>query len=146
MTALSPVQNAGICQDVLSFPVMEEALFLPCGGEGVGLLWSSPARAGYFREWAAAAAPCSGLGQQQPVQVPGWSQADPHMCKDSILQGGRGEGLHPQPLGSPRANVFANIHFIIFAHNMGWFSVCSQSQHLIPKPRLHFYSTPHLPF
>lgn len=76
MTALSPVQNAGICQDVLSFPVMEEALFLPCGGEGVGLLWSSHARAGYFRE-RAAAAPCSGPGQQR-VQVPGWSRADPH--------------------------------------------------------------------
>lgn len=134
MTALSPVQNAGICQDVLSFPVMEEALFLPCGGEGVGILWSSHARAGYLREWAAAAL-CSELGQQR-VQVPGWSQADPHMCKASILQGCRGEGLHPQPLGSPRADVFVNIHFIIFAHSTGWFSLCSQSQHLIPKPRL----------
>lgn len=111
MTALSPVQNAGICQDVLSFPVMEEALFLPCGRERVGLLWSSRARAGYFKEWAAAA-PGSGLGQQR-VQVPGWSQGDPHMCKASILQGCRGEGLHPQPLGSPRADAFANILFII---------------------------------
>lgn len=76
MTALSPVQNTGICQDVLSFPVMEEAQFLPCGREGVELLWSSHARASYFREWAAAA-PCSGPGQQR-VQVPGWSWADPH--------------------------------------------------------------------
>lgn len=106
MTALSPVQNAGICQDVLSFPVMEEALFLPCGEEGVGLLWSSHARAGYFREWAAAA-PCSGLGQQR-VQVPGWSQADPHMCKASILQGCRGEAFIPSHL-APRELVCLQI-------------------------------------
>lgn len=68
MTALSPVQNAGICQDVLSFPAMEAALFLPCSREGVGLSQPSCAQAlsglltlavlgstgdGYFRGHAA---------------------------------------------------------------------------------------------
>lgn len=145
MTALSPVQNAGICQDVLSFPVMEEALFLPCGGEGVGLLWSSHARAGYFRE-RAAAAPCSGPRQQR-VQVPGWSRADPHTsARPASCSSAEERAFIPQTLGSPRADVFANTHFTIFPHNTGRFSVCSQSQHLIPKPRLHFYSAPHVPF
>lgn len=68
MTALSPVQNAGICQDVLSFPVVEAALFLPCSREGDGLSQPSCAQApsglltsaalgstgdGYFRGQAA---------------------------------------------------------------------------------------------
>lgn len=140
MTALSPVQNAGICQDVLSFPVMEEAPFLPCGREEVGL--SRPLRAqtptrhltsaigeGYFRGQAA----------EYPHGMAVCSCTDSQMwlCHAGVLQECLCE-LPPSPAtGSPGADEFSDTHSIALPRHRTARSVFSVSGYS-PNPNCTF--------
>lgn len=149
MTALSPVQNAGICQDVLSFPVMEEAPFLPCGREGVGL--SRPLRAqtptrhlpsaigeGYFRGQAAeyphGMAVCSCTDSQMWLGIFSQTRAVLVSCRTACAS-----CLHPQPLALQEPMNF-QIPTPLPCHGTGQLAVFSQSAVIPQTPTAHFLS------
>lgn len=147
MTALSPVQNAGICQDVLSFPVMEEAPFLPCGREGVGLSWplraQTPTRhlmsavgEGHFRGQAAeyphGMAVCSCTDSWMWLGIFSQSHAVLVSCRSACAS-----CLHPQPLALREPMRFSNTHSIALPRHRttrGVFSVSGYS----PNPNCTF--------
>lgn len=149
MTALSPVQNAGICQDVLSFPVMEEAPFLPCGREGVGL--SRPLRAqtptrhlpsaigeGYFRGQAAeyphGMAVCLCTDSQMWLGIFSQTCAVLVSCRSACAS-----CLHPQPLARQEPMTF-QIPTPLPCHGTGQLAVFSQSAVIPQTPTAHFLS------
>lgn len=149
MTALSPVQNTGICQDVLSFPVMEEALFLPCGRERVGL--SRPSRAqtptrhltsaigeGYFRGQAAeyphGMALCSCTDSQMWLGIFSRTRAVMVSCRSACAS-----CLHPQPLALQELMNF-QIPTPLPCHGTGQLAVFSQSAVIPQTPTAHFLS------
>lgn len=149
MTALSPVQNAGICQDVLSFPVMEEAPFLPCGREEVGL--SRPLRAqtptrhlpsaigeGYFRGQAAeyphGMAVCLCTDSQMWLGIFSQTRAVLVSCRSASAS-----CLHPQPLALQEPMNF-QIPTPLPCHGTGQLAVFSQSAVIPQTPTAHFLS------
>lgn len=149
MTALSPVQNAGICQDVLSFPVMEEAPFLPCGREEVEL--SRPLRAqtptrhlpsaigeGYFRGQAAeyphGMAVCLCTDSQMWLGIFSQTRAVLVSCRSASAS-----CLHPQPLALQEPMNF-QIPTPLPCHGTGQLAVFSQSAVIPQTPTAHFLS------
>lgn len=149
MTALSPVQNAGICQDVLSFPVMEEAPFLPCGREEVEL--SRPLRAqtptrhlpsaigeGYFRGQAAeyphGMAVCLCTDSQMWLGIFSQTRAVLVSCRSACVS-----CLHPQPLALQEPMNF-QIPTPLPCHGTGQLAVFSQSAVIPQTPTAHFLS------